>query len=97
MLWEMVEEDGRNGAQDEDGEPASTWNTRLRLNLPHLGEIQAHIGLTGQQISLHLAAAKLDTREQLLGQGQGLASQLEAAGLTLGGFMVDKNEPDTTP
>ncbi len=97
MLWEMVEEDGRNGAQDEDGEPASTWNTRLRLNLPHLGEIQARIGLTGHQISLHLTAANPETREQLRGHGQGLASQFEAAGLTLGGFMVDKNEPDTTP
>lgn len=97
MLWEMVEEDGRNGAQDEGGEPASTWNTRLRLNLPHLGEIQARIGLTGHQISLHLTATNPETREQLRGHGQGLASQFEAAGLTLGGFMVDKNEPDATP
>lgn len=64
---------------------------------PHLGEIQARIGLTGHQISLHLTAANPDTREQLRGHGQGLASQFEAAGLTLGGFMVDKNEPDATP
>lgn len=96
MQWEMVEEDGRNNAQDEDEASASTWNTRLRLELPHLGEIQARIGLTGQQISLHLTATNPETREQLLGHGPGLANQLEAAGLTLGGFMVEQNEPDAT-
>lgn len=95
MQWEMVEEDGRNNTQNDDGDPAGTWNTRLRLDLPHLGEIQARIGLKGHQITLHFTAVNPDTREQLLGHGQGLASQLEAAGLTLGGFMVDKNEPDT--
>ncbi|TLS17596.1 MAG: flagellar hook-length control protein FliK [Betaproteobacteria bacterium] len=97
MQWELVEEDGRQNRNTDDGEPASTWNTQLRLNLPHLGQIVARLGLADQQVTLHLAAASPQTREQLMGNGQQLASQFEAAGLTLGGFMVDKNEPDTTP
>lgn len=97
MQWELVEEDGRHNTNNDDGEPASTWNTQLRLNLPQLGEIVARLGLAEKQITLHLSAASPQTREQLLGSGQQLARQFEAAGLALSGFMVDKNDPDAAP
>lgn len=93
MRWELVEEDGHNDAQADDGEPASTWKTRLHLELPKLGIVDARIGLQGDQLNLHLLAATPDTREQLRNHGAQLAGQMEAAGLKLGGFMVDRNGP----
>lgn len=94
MRWEVVEEDGKRNASGEEGEPTQAWKTRLHLELPRLGTMDARISLQGEQLTLNLAAMTEQTREQLRTHAPQLADQLEAAGLKLGGFTVTQNAPE---
>jgi len=93
MQWEIVEEDGRQQRGAATDEPASIWHTRLHLDLPNLGAVDARIGLRDGKLDLRLAAAVPATRDQLRREGSQLAGQMEAAGLALSGFQVDNNAP----
>ena len=85
MRWE-IEEDGQKA--NDDLASASAWTTRLRLELPHLGEVEAQIRLHENQLLIAIRAAD-DTGETLLRQsGEALRQQLQAVGLTLGGYAV---------
>jgi hypothetical protein len=87
MEWE-VERDPYGG----DPESATpTWATRLKLDLPRLGLVDARLNLAGDQIVLQLvaplAAAEInDSSDQL-------RSRLLAAGLTLSNLAVSVTEP----
>ncbi|CAB3630711.1 flagellar hook-length control protein FliK [Achromobacter pestifer] len=87
MEWE-VERDPYGG----DPESAtSTWATRLKLDLPRLGLVDARLNLAGDQIVLQLvaplAAAEInDSSDQL-------RSRLLAAGLTLSNLAVSVTDP----
>lgn len=94
MRWE-IEEDGRRDAGEE--ETATRWSTRLRLTLPHLGEIDARIRLEGNQVMLGLQAAEAPTRELMTQGSAALRGQLDAAGLSLVGLGIDDgtgSDPD---
>lgn len=81
MRWE-IEEDAAQREQPND-DAASNWQTRLRLTLPNLGEVDAQIRLHGNQISLALTAGNTDTQELLRNSTDTLRSQLDSAGLGL--------------
>jgi hypothetical protein len=81
MRWE-IEEDAARREQAND-ETASNWQTRLRLTLPHLGEVDAQIRLQGNQISLVLSAGNTSTQELLRTSTGALSNQLNDAGLAL--------------
>lgn len=81
MRWE-IEEDAAGREQGSD-ETASNWQTRLRLTLPALGEVEAQISLKGNQISLALTTGSNETRELLRTSTDALRSQLDEAGLGL--------------
>jgi hypothetical protein len=81
MRWE-IEEDGTR-SQTDDNETAAKWQTRLRLTLPQLGEVDAQIRLQGTQISLALTANNTETQALLRTSTEALRSQLGEAGLAL--------------
>lgn len=87
MEWE-VERDPYGGDPDS---ATPTWATRLKLDLPRLGLVDARLNLAGDQIVLQLvaplAAAEInDSSDQL-------RSRLLAAGLTLSNLAVSVTEP----
>lgn len=86
MRWEIDEDAAR---QTPEGEAAAAWSTRMRLSLPHLGEVDARIRLQGNLLSVSIAAAEAATCERLRAAGQGLSQSLEDAGLTLGTLGVE--------
>lgn len=81
MRWEIEEESA--GREQGGDETASNWQTRLRLTLPSLGEVEAQISLKGNQISLALTAGSNETQELLRTSTDSLRSQLDEAGLGL--------------
>ena len=93
MRWE-IEEDGQRNP-DEDA-TANAWTTRLRLVLPHLGEVEARIRLNGDQLVVGLAVANDASEVRLRGAGDALRQQFDAVGLTLGGFAVSHQAAEDT-
>lgn len=87
MRWE-IEEDAARREQGND-EASGNWQTRLRLSLPNLGEVEARIRLQGNQISLILAADNSGTQELLRTSTEALRSQLDEAGLALASVGVE--------
>lgn len=79
--WEIESEaDDREHGGDN---PSEKWQTRLRLTLPRLGEVDARLRIEGQQITLTMIADNAETRTLLSGDAATLRSQLEQAGLNL--------------
>jgi Flagellar hook-length control protein FliK len=87
MRWEIEEDkeykDGAEHQATESDVSASQWQTRLRLTLPKLGEVDAQIRLQGQEITLALTASNADTQALLRNATESLRSQLGEAGLAL--------------
>lgn len=91
MEW-LIEDPGSDeeraeGSADEAAE--RDWNTRLRLQLPRLGTVEAHLQLTAAGLALRLRASSA-AGVQALDQGAAaLASALEAVDLPLSGLVVE--------
>jgi hypothetical protein len=81
MHW-FISDDGRQGsqAQDMDGD-AERWSSQLTLSLPKLGDIHARLRISGQSLSIQLAAPQSETA--LKAHAGMLRQQLHATGLTL--------------
>lgn len=52
MEWEVQRREPGDGEADQP----DTWATRLKLNLPGLGEVQARLSLSGTQLVMHLVS-----------------------------------------
>ncbi|WP_313619984.1 flagellar hook-length control protein FliK [Achromobacter sp.] len=87
MEWE-VERDPY-GADRESAMP--TWATRVKLDLPRLGLVDARLNLAGDQIVLQLIAPHSAT--EINDSSDMLRSRLLAAGLTLSNLTVSVVEP----
>lgn len=80
LEWEIE----RDAAHAESAAAeAAVWHTTLRLQLPRLGEIEARIRLSGQNLELVLQAADPARATDLQSAVPGLQHALAAAGLTL--------------
>lgn len=85
MRWDITEEIDEEAArrgQSED-KTDNRWQTRLRLMLPHLGELDAQLRLNGTQISLAVKASDTQTQDLLRSATPALRKQLDTAGLML--------------
>ncbi|MBS1198570.1 MAG: hypothetical protein H6R18_2355 [Proteobacteria bacterium] len=91
MHWEITEEDsGSRTSEDEDG---VRWQTRLKLDLPQLGGIDATLRLRpGGQLELSLLADSEHGKNTLTAAGIELDRAYAAAGLKLAGFTVSHDE-----
>ncbi len=87
MEWE-VERDPY-GADRESAIP--TWATRVKLDLPRLGLVDARLNLAGDQIVLQLIAPH--SASEINDSSDMLRSRLLAAGLTLSNLTVSVVEP----
>ncbi len=95
VFWEIIKDDEQKSGEDSDG-PVSSWRTRLRLQLPELGEIEARLHIQGGNIGLLLEASDALTREKLqAGRGE-LRNQLAATGLTLTSLGIAPLAPATS-
>lgn len=84
---EIVDErEGRSGR----GDPEGAWSTRLGLELPNLGRVEARLALAGNRLRLAVRAADPDALES---RGTDLAVALKGAGITLTSFRIDR-DPD---
>lgn len=85
LHWEIerdAPERGRRDGGDSDGASAS-WQSRLRLRFPGLGEVAAQVVLSGDQLHIRLDAASPDAGARMQAQGARLADALDAAGTPL--------------
>ena len=86
MQWEIeTDNEHQQSSGDDDSQK---WQTRLRLTLPRLGEVEARLHVQGQQLTLAMHATSAETRELLRGGTATLRSQLEQAGLDLASLGV---------
>lgn len=100
MEWEVQEQQARERDAALPDETEQRWRTRLRLELPGLGQVEANLVLQGNQtIEIQLQASNAETQVQLRNNGLLLQNQLEDAGLQLSQFGVRapsvKPEQDT--
>ncbi|MDR2637136.1 MAG: flagellar hook-length control protein FliK [Zoogloeaceae bacterium] len=81
MDWEIVEEEERR----EKGENlAANWTTRLRLELPRLGSLEAVLKLLGgREIEISLRTENDAARVRLSADNAALRRRFETAGLSL--------------
>ena len=82
LEWEVRRD--RHGEADEAG---THWATRLSLDLPRLGQVEARLTLANDQLVLQLLAPR--SAREINAAAQGLRTNLQRAGLTLTHLSVD--------
>lgn len=88
MDWRIDELPEHHGGQED----THAWTSRVRLVLPHLGEVTAELSLQAHSLRLRLFAGDRAS-EAALAAGQGsLAHALDEAGLRLTGFSITHDE-----
>ena len=85
MEWEVQRREPREG----DGTETESWATRLKLQLPGLGEVQARISLAGNQLVLHLASP--EGAELMADHSETLRNRLLAQGLQLSQLSISRD------
>lgn len=82
FYWEIVRDEEERSNHQDEGTPSS-WQTRLRLSLPELGDIEARLHIKGIEIRLVLEASDAATRGKLVASKGALRNNLATSGLTL--------------
>ncbi|MBI2354675.1 MAG: flagellar hook-length control protein FliK [Deltaproteobacteria bacterium] len=79
MEWAVAEREARRNATGEEGR---NWDTRLSLDLPKLGPVNARLILENGRISIDLRAGNAASAVLLDAARPALIEQLQAAGLS---------------
>jgi len=82
MQWDITKDPSPSG---EEGETTS-WQTKLRLNLPKLGEVVATIGLNKGDVKIILNATDSKTLSKMRDDQHPLTESMTAAGLNVIGM-----------
>jgi hypothetical protein len=92
--WEIEprERSAHDGAANPPFGDERAWRTRVTLALPTLGNVDANLVLTGQQLLVRLNASA-DGAVLLARDGAHFQQQLEAAGLQLAGITIRAMDP----
>jgi len=87
MEWEIARDRTQGGElMDNDH-----WATRLQIELPRLGLVQARLTLAGNQVVMSLVAPS--SAGELSQNGNALRQQFVSAGLALSQLTVDTQPP----
>lgn len=86
MEWQIVREHDHPGAQ-RGTDSAAVWSTRLLLEFPHLGKVEARLTLNGNGLDARLAAP--ESVNQLHGARAQLQDRLGALGLSVNRLTVN--------
>ena len=101
MDWEIREERGEPREQEEgrggDGDlaAASTWTTRVTLQLPRLGAVDLRLSLADTALRLHLVASEQSTVALLDAGRNVLPQRFGALGLQLTELQIGALAEDT--
>ncbi|HNH35657.1 MAG TPA: flagellar hook-length control protein FliK, partial [Rhodocyclaceae bacterium] len=91
MDWEIVRGDGTGTADTPEQE---AWSTRLHLEFPRLGIVDATLRLTAGGLAVVIATPYGASAADLRQDAPALAKAMEAAGLPAPGVLVQhENEP----
>ena len=91
MRWEIGEniDDSRSSNSDD----IQRWQTRLKLSLPQLGDIDVTLNLkAGGEVRIAVTAGSESSEARLRNEAQQLRKQFEAAGLNLTEVSVQHDE-----
>ena len=91
MEWEVQ----RREPQEGDADQPDTWATRLKLNLPGLGEVQARLSLAGGQLVMHLNAPQ--GADIMADHTSLLRERLGLHGLQLSQLTISRESAETPP
>ena len=93
MQWEVDQPsaEGRNEGPEQNG-----WRTRLRLQLPQLGELNATLLLGADGLDLRLDAADAETASLLQRHRSALQSSLLQAGVASAGIFISARAAEQT-
>lgn len=83
-----IDDPGGEGEGDGGGD-GKEWHTSLRLTLPRLGGVEAHLYLGAAGLALRMQAEDATAAEALQAGRPALESALEAIGLSLTGMVVE--------
>lgn len=89
MEWTVEEREEHGGSEAEE---YVNWQTKLRLQLPRLGDVSATLAFTSLGLRIGLAASYVPTIETLKDAQGKLRNSLDAAGLQMLGMTVERNE-----
>ena len=81
MDWQVKEDEHRASSAAEIEPPA--WNSRLRLTLPELGEVDAGLRLAASGVQITIKVAKPESESRMKAQVQQLQTALQANGIQL--------------
>ncbi|WP_096698979.1 flagellar hook-length control protein FliK [Polaromonas sp. AER18D-145] len=101
MDWEIREERGEPQEQEDgrgdDGDipAASTWTTRITMQLPKLGAVDLRLSLADTALRLHLVASEKATVALLDAGRDVLPQRFDALGLQLTEFQIGAMAEDT--
>lgn len=90
MQWTVEE---RPPDAEHEASPQPDWNTRLRLVLPHLGELNAMLSFGASGITIRVEADKATSAALLQAHGASLHEALAAAGLPCARIAITRHEP----
>jgi len=94
MEWDVQREDGSGNGDAEQ----AIWHSRLRLNFPALGELEAQLRMVNGTLQIQFAAGDDATAALLRRHAPQLAGALDAVGTPLAGFdaraRTQEPEPD---
>ncbi len=86
MWWEIGEDQTNNAASDDQ---ATRWQTRLKLQLPMLGDVEATLQLQpGGSVGISVTTGSTNSESLLRESADALRTQMEAAGLNLTQLLV---------
>jgi flagellar hook-length control protein FliK len=92
MQWEIEEREERAQDAAREADAPSSWHTRLRLDLPQLGELNAALTLSSNGVQIKLDAAKAASATLLDGHLASLHAALAAAGVPAAGIAIGFHE-----
>lgn len=91
-MWWEISEDG-DQQRGPDGEPGKRWQTRLKLDLPALGGIDATLRLQpGGRVEIQMSADSAASEARLRDNGEALVKRFAAAGLELTQLLVQHEQ-----
>lgn len=86
----LIEEDKTQEREADGTEMPKQWISRLALDLPQLGAVEARITLSGQGVQLRFDALNPETAARLAGERERLRQGMQDSGLTLLQYAVNR-------
>jgi hypothetical protein len=87
MDWRIARE--REAPEHAQAGAEGAWTTRLVLEFPNLGTVEAQLRLTGSGVQARLLTPQAGVAEQLAANGRAFGERLSAAGLMLTALAID--------